>query len=318
MRAGDRGGSSPRRFFPPLQRLAVVVLLILGAWSPGAAAPSPGVIPDVAVFLAQSRCANGDLEVEATGCSGARPQRAADPMLTRRRDWPAPAGYQSEDSFQADDGAYFETTFAYPPFGPFNARHGDGGEIYIIDGAGVRIAATEDGGRMNVMQGFYGARCGGTGWILFRNDAPTGRWAEAVARLSDQPLGARCQAKNAAYTRYRLEIVALPFILRGVRKTLSLPTVISEHYNAGTLAQATGLERTFMVKGVGRAVWESWSRKPSSLKDLAQRCPGTAWSTPPTPGWYLNDCRYATNLVPADGSLTGDGYGWPVSGLTWP
>jgi hypothetical protein len=275
-------------------------------------------IPDLAVFLAQSRCANGDLEVEATGCSGARPQRAADPMLTRRRDWPAPAGYQSEDSFEADNGAYFETTFAYPPFGRFIPQNGDGGEIYVVEGGTVRIAATQDGGRMGVIQGFSGARCGGTGWILFRDDAPTGRWAEAVARLSDRPLGAPCEATDAAYTRYRLEVVALPFIVRGARQTLRLPAVISEHFNAATVARASALERTFMVKGVGRAVWESWSRRPPALNDLAERCPGTAWSKPPTPGWFLNDCRYATNLVRADGALTGDGFGWPVRGLTWP
>jgi hypothetical protein len=87
--------------------------------------------------------------------------------------------------------------------------------------------------------------------------------------------------------------------------------VISEHYDRATIATSTAMERSLFAEGVGRAVWEAWSTKAQPTAQLDVRCPGTAWSTPPAPGWRLVDCRYATNLVPADGSMTGANFGWP-------
>jgi len=278
----------------------------------------PVTIADMAPFLVQMRCADGALAVIKPACPGAALQRARDPMLFRRHDWPAPDGFQITDSFVSDDGAYFEALFAFPPFGPFVAAHGDGGDISVIEGPTARASATEDGGQMGVIQGFYGAGCGGTGWILFRNDAPTGRWAELVAHLKGEPIGSACSAKSNAYTRYRLEQVELPFIIDGARTTLTLPTIISEHYNAATLARASALERTYLAKGVGRVIWEAWSKHPATATNLAERCPGAAWSVAPAPGWYLNDCRTATNVVAADGSMSGDAYGWPGPGFAPP
>jgi len=182
----------------------------------------------------------------------------------------------------------------------------------------VRIAATEDGGQMGVVQGFFGAGCGGTGWILFRADAPSGKWAQTVARLKGRPVGSACAASSSALTRYRMEDIALPFIIDGAPRTVTLPTIISEHFNAATLERSSALERTFIARGVGRAIWEAWSKRPPTLGDLAQRCPGTAWSLPPGRGWFLVDCRYATNLVTADGVMSGDRYGWPPKDVTLP
>ena len=230
----------------------------------------------------------------------------------------APDGYQTVDSFESDDGSYFESIFSFAPFDRFVATNGDGGEIYVTDGSTVRIAVTEDGGQLGVVQGFYGAACGGTGWVLFRNDAPTGRWAEIVARLKGEPVGHPCLAKSLAYTRYRLEPVPIPFIIEGRPTILTLPTIISEHFNAANVARASAMERTFMAKGGGRVIWESWTKRPPSVRDLSNRCPGTAWSVAPAPGWYLGDCRYSTNLVSADGRLTGDLYGWPGPGVVFP
>jgi hypothetical protein len=275
-------------------------------------------VADVASFLVQTRCADGSLEVGRPGCKGAAPQRASEPMRMRRHDWPAPKGYQIVDSFVADDGRTFVSTFSFAPFGPFSAQNGDGGEIYVVDGDTVRIAATEDGGKMGVVQGFFGASCGGTGWILFRADAPTGRWAETVARLTDRPIGSVCSASGSAFTRYRLETIGLPFVIDGRLTSITGPTIVSEHFNAATLERSSAMERTFMVKGVGRAIWEAWSKRPPVIGDLATRCPGTAWSQPPASGWRLNDCRYATNLEAADGTMSGDRYGWPSAGLTPP
>ncbi len=300
-----------------------LILLCVTAAGPSCAgppdpAPGPRTIPDVTAFLDSSRCPDGALAVVETTCVGAAPQRARDPMLMRRHDWPAPDGYQVSDAFEADDGSYFVTTFAYPPFAAFDASHGDGGEIYVTDGVTVRIAATEDGSQMDVVQGFYGAACGGTGWVMFRNDAPTGRWADLVARLKSQTIVSSCKASRSAYTRYRLETVTLPFIINGVRTDLALPTVISERFNAGDIDSARAMERSFMAKGVGRVIWEAWTRRPPAGGDLDIRCPGTTWSTPPGPGWRLSDCRTSTQITTADGSLTGDKYGWPPAGLVLP
>jgi len=299
---------------------AAVCLLAIGLalGSAGAAFAAPMGRAEMAAFLAQTRCADGALEAAEPGCAGARPQRASEPMLMRRHDWPAPDGYQIVDSYVADDGAAFISSFSFAPYGAFTARNGDGGEVYVIDGDTVRIAATEDGGQMGVMQGFFGAGCGGTGWVLFRADAPTGRWSEGVAHLKGRPVGSACAASGSAFTRYRLEQVAMPFIVGGRRADLTFPTIISEHFNAATLERSSALERTFMVRGVGRAIWEAWSKHPATVADLPQRCPGTAWSTPPAPGWFLVDCRYATNLVRADAAMSGDSYGWPPKGLVLP
>jgi len=297
---------------------SVCLMLAFQAISLTRAAAAPMTQAEMAAFLAQSRCADGALEAAEPGCVGARPQRASDPMRMRRHDWPAPDGYQIVDSYVADDSASFVSAFSFAPFGSFAARNGDGGEVYVIDGDTVRIAATEDGGQMGVVQGFFGAGCGGTGWVLFRADARAGRWAEEVARLKGRPVGSACAASSSAFTRYRLAQVSLPFTVGGRRTDITLPTIISEHFNAATLARSSALERTFMARGVGRAIWEAWSKHPATIGDLARRCPGTAWSTPPAPGWFLTDCRYATNLVPADGAMSGDRYGWPQKRLPLP
>jgi len=275
-----------------------------------AATPALGpiTIDDPAAFLAQLRCPDGRLEVAEPRCANAAPQTAADPMRMRRRDWPPPEGYIAQDAILGPGGP--ETIWANPPFGRAVTARGDGGEIYAVEGGTVRVVATQDGGKP-YLQGFYGAHCGGTGWIVFRADAPTGRWASLVAHLSGERVPSMCFAWSAAFTRYRLEQVAAPWVVGGVRRDIVRPTIISEHYDRASIEAATAMERSLFAKGVGRIVWESWSRRAAPSVDLAARCPGAAWSTPPGPGWRLVDCRYATNLVTADGSMTGAAFGWP-------
>jgi hypothetical protein len=94
------------------------------------------------------------------------PLHQADRLTYRRQDF---GGFQDEDAFLLPDGSAI-LTWSYPPFGPFDARNGDGGERYIIDGHTVRIDSTQDGGTPGV-QYFTGAVCGGTGWVAFRDDA---------------------------------------------------------------------------------------------------------------------------------------------------
>ena len=268
----------------------------------------PVSVPDPLAFLIQLRCPDGALELAEPDCPGAAPQRAADPMRMRRHDWPAPAGYAAQDAMLGADGP--ETLWSFAPFGPFVAARGDGGEVYVVDGRTVRIALTQDGGKPYV-QAFHGRRCGGTGWVAFRDDAPTGRWASLVAHLSDEPVASLCMAFSSALTRYRLETVAAPWIVAGERRTIAKPTVIAEHYDRATLAASRNMERSFFAKGVGRIIWEAWTMGKPTGNGLAARCPLTAWSAAPAVGWVLSDCRYATNLVADDGAMSGERFGWP-------
>ena len=267
-------------------------------------------VPDPTMYLVQLRCPDGRLAVAEPNCAGAAPQRASDPMTMRRRDWPAPDGYVAQDAILGADGP--ETLWSFSPSGPFVAAHGDGGEVYVVDGQTVRIALTQDGGKP-YLQGFYGAHCGGTGWVAFRADAPTGHWDSLVAHLSDIRVPSLCFAFSSAFTRYRLESVAAPWIIDGAVRSITLPTVIAEHYDRATLAGAHNMERSFFAKGVGRIIWEAWTTGKPTGQGLAARCPGTAWSTPPAAGWVLSDCRYATNLVAAGGRMRGATFGWPIA-----
>lgn len=290
-------------------RLLHAVLAGLGLLGPalvgGGAAPV--TITDPLAFLVQGRCPDGLLQVAEPACP-ARAQLATDPMRMRRHDWPPPKGYMAQDAVVGPDGP--ETLWDFIPLGVFQPAAGDGGEVYAVEGDLVRIALTQDGGKP-YLQGFYGKGCGGSGWIAFRTDAPTGRWAGVVARLGDAPVPGACKASSRAFTRYRLEAVAAPWIIHGRRVELTLPTVISEHYNSGSIARASRMERSFFARGAGRIIWEAWTTGAVTSPDLQVRCPGSNWSAPPGPGWRLSDCRYATNLVIEDPVMTATTFGWP-------
>jgi len=289
-----------KRFFPLL--LCAGFLFIPGA---AAAIFEPGA------YLVQSVCPDGTF-AGLNHCHGAVPQSARMPMLWRRRDWPAPEGYQIEDSFAGAAGAP-ETIWSYPPFGPFNVRNGDGGEVYAASRNGtIIITETQDGGRPGMLQHFVGPRCGGTGWLVAKGAPPTGRWASAVATLSVSGDPNTCPPLDKAFTRWRLETVSIPFIVSGAARTIAVSTLISEHYDGASLATAQHLERAFYGKGWGRLIWEAWGLTPATV-DLKERCPGTIWSRPPLPGWQLEDCRFSTNIVAAKPVLTGAAFGWPAT-----
>jgi hypothetical protein len=325
----DRGDTGVPLMFGSLLKWACLVIPLIacasGIGQVVASARVPPVsratIPDVSVFLAQTVCLDRTgkvvgLAYPGATCTATRTQRASDPMFQRRHDWPAPTGFQIEDSVARGDGHDVVSTWSYPPFGPFVAANGDGGEVFVSDGTTVRIAVTQDGGKPG-LQYFVGRACGGTGWIVFRNDVPTGKWADLVAALGDSPDPDVCKDNSRSYTRYRLEHVRIPFIINGVRQDPIIPTIISEHYTGRSLATATALERFFLGQGWGQLIWEAWGPGAPAI-DLSARCPGTAWSVPPVSGWQLHDCRYATNIVPADGSLSVTGFGWPPPDTSLP
>jgi hypothetical protein len=261
-------------------------------------------------YLVQSLCPDGSF-AELKQCTGAAAQQADRPMLWQRRDWPAPNGYQIEASFIGVSGAP-EIIWSYAPFGSFVARNGDGGEVYDIgrDGS-ITIAQTQDGGRPGVLQHFVGPHCSGTGWLVAKANPSSGTWTSAVATLSVSQDPSACPPLDRAFTRWRLENISIPFIVSGKTRSITVPSLISEHYDGASIAGAQHMERTFFGKGWGRLVWEAWGLAPPTV-DLVPRCPGTAWSTPPAPGWQLEDCRYSTNIVAAKTGMTGAKFGWPA------
>lgn len=242
-----------------------------------------------------------------------------------RFDWgatPPQPGFVMQAGFALDTPGMFADIWSWGGapgvnFGPVSQYPGNGGEVYVVSGHMVRISVTQDGGKKDsagkpYLQGFYGAHCGGTGWIAFRDDAPTGSWKTVTASLKGLPVPSTCAASSKALTRYRLEDVQIPFgpSEAGTPILETLPCIISDHFNTGSLSTASALERSIWCKGVGRAVWEAWSTKAPPV-DPSPRCPGS--NAPAVPaGWKLADCHYATRLVAApDPAMTGDAFGWP-------
>lgn len=242
----------------------------------------PGPTIDLMPYLVQSRTPNGDVS---------QPLRASDPLTYRRLD---SGNYQITDSFLAPDSTAI-TALTFIPFSLFNATRGDGGDQYVVEGDTARAAATQDGGTPGV-QYFVGKACGGEGWVLFKSDADAS-WKSLVAHLSDSPNPTACPPLGAAYTRYIRQPVTYPNL--GV-----IDSLVTEHYDRDTIANSRAAERMFFGYGWGRLVWQAWGPTPSVV-DLSTRCPDFGWNTPPVDGWYLEDCREAVNIIPADATLTG-------------
>ena len=262
---------------------AYAVLILPFAWLLGCTEPNavrpppPGPVPATTVTIANPMAflVSGDT----------------------RHDWPLPAGYVELTSERVS-ATLARQHWDFAPFGTYEPERGDGFQIAEIGADGwVRFMSTLDGGTPWV-QYFVGQRCGGTGWLVFGLDAPTGSWREAVARLNIAQDPETCPPSlNDALTRYRLEPVAFPFAVAGQTSTRTIATVISEHYDQRTIGKAGALERSYLGQGYGLLRWEAWGRTPPSIPALAERCGPLAYSDPPTAGWHLRDCRTYTNVV---------------------
>jgi len=220
-----------------------------------------------------------------------------DVLTERRRDWPLPLGWEASDSVLMDDGAALQT-FSFAPFGPFNLANGDGGQILKVGRDGfVRATQTRDGGKP-YMQYFVGEGSGGTGWIFFGIDAPTGKWRELIATLSGERWAGARPILSRAFTRYRLELIRFDFHPAGVRW---LNTIVSEHYDGEAIAGSSAMERSYFARGFGLVRWEAWGRTEAApVSDLAERYQHVAFSDPPATGWFLDDVRTYTNVVPCE------------------
>lgn len=239
-------------------------------------------------------------------------QTTAETAQYRKHDLPAPAGYQIGDCTLNSDGS-MPCEFSYPPFGPFVAADGDGGDLHVTDPDGTtRVSQTQDGGKMGVLQHFTGPECGADGWVSFKDDPPTGSWASTVARLNDRPTATCPEKLNKAFTRWRLENILWTFYEGTGPRTVILPTIISEHYGRDTIAGSRAMERFYYAKNAGRVRWSSWTKAAPRGYEIAVRCPAVAYDVAPdNSGWNLSDCRTWTAIEPAAAGWTGAMYGWP-------
>jgi hypothetical protein len=304
-------------------RRAAILCLALGACGGGggdnevmAPQPQPVTPPaasfDLTAYLAPWACADGKLELVAS-CADARAIQPADPRRMELRDLPGsnsgPEGYQVGGGWALGNGR-FVSIYSYSPWGPRTPPH-DGGEVYAVEGDRARAVATQDGGKP-YLQVFQGPECGGEGWALFWADAKEGAWTERVARLSIGQVGEACKPLGQALTRYRIEDVKVTVLVDGVPTDRTIRTVISQHFDHATVAQSEAMEEFYLGFHVGRYRWSSYTLGPPAGADLGMRCPARPFSG--APGFRLNDCRDNTNLRTADGTMSGDRYGWPPQG----
>jgi hypothetical protein len=280
--------------------------------APATAAPASGstAIISPVDFVVQHVCNSaGDF----LNCAGAlHPQTTAETARYRKHDLPASTGYQIGDCTLNADGS-MPCQFSYAPFGRFTAANGDGGDLYVTDPDGTtRVKETQDGGKMGMLQHFTGPECGADGWVSFTDHPPTGSWASMVARLNDTPTAICPERLNQAFTRWRLENIQWTFYERALPQTVTLPTIVSEHYGAATIAGAKSMERFFYAKGAGRVRWSAWAKAAPAGSQLSARCPPVAYDVAPDDnGWSLSDCRTWTAIEPAAPGWAAAMYGWP-------
>lgn len=243
----------------------------------------PRTIADPLAYIVQAR-ADGSL------------MTVHDTLTERRHDWPLPVGWEASESVLMDDGKVYQS------FDFLRAEHdpGDGGQILEVGADGfIRGIATRDGGTP-YMQYFVGRANSGTGWIFFGIDAPTGRWRELVATLAKSNWSDAKPPLSKAFTRYRLEMIAFPFAIKGTRASVRLPAVISEHYDGETVANSQAMERSYFAYGYGLVRWEAWTRNhvdAATAEALHSRYHHVDYSEQPAPGWFLADVRTYTNVV---------------------
>lgn len=244
----------------------LAALLVVAAC--GSDEPKPRSAFPVAEYLAQSISPDGN---------PATPLRAGDAMTWRRFDI---GRYQGMTSFLMGDGAI--TAWSFAPYGAFEPAaeagcpmvpcRGDGGEQVIIAGDRAQIVATQDGGRGGV-QHFA------VPWPIVDGSAP----ACGAGWLQATPWDRLCRTT-----------ITLPAAGLG-SSAIVAAAFVSEH------GDANAVERRVQARGWGLLWWAAFDRiRPPA--DPA-RCPDLGWNATPA-GMRLTDCRLATQLEAADGSLS--------------
>ena len=230
------------------------------------------------------------------------PVSAATVLPYRKRDWPGAGDGMEQDAGQLPSGAVVNA-FSTAPFGTLRLPD-DGGDIYAMLASGVVAALkTKDGG---VPADIY--FCGDY-WVLWGADVgPT--WHSTVTNIYQAP-SASCRPVSRtapAYTRYIENTIDVPF--RGLQQGMRpLDTIVHEHYDGPTIAEAQNLERMYFGRSIiGRYRWEYWVPNGTPRRQLV--CPPLAYSAPPASGWVMVDCRMWTNLVPNTTHFSLATYGW--------
>lgn len=213
-------------------------------------------------------------------------------LVNRRHDWPLPVGYEICDCVRIDPRTVLQT-FVMAPFDVWDYADGDGGQVAQVGDDGyVRFLRTRDGGKPYVQ--FFN---GETGWIVFGIDAPWDSWREVIARLCiGRSPGEVAPVQDLALTRYRMTVIEVPFAINGEQTNRTVTCIVSEHYDAKTIAEAQHLERSWFAAGYGLLRWEAWDRTAPTV-DLTERYFPIPFSVPPGAGWQLEDVRTFTNIV---------------------
>ena len=265
-------------------------------------------------------------------CLDQRDLRPGEPLPYHKDDQPAPDerarlpdGYQRHDSFPvvtAGLGDVVEDSFDFGAgegrrFGVFDAGS-DGGDIVVLSPDAAAIAATRDASGF----GLWVGECAGQvsaaslthAWLIARFDPrrPAPLAGDTIARLNGvvAARGADCPARfNAAFTRWRVA----PFRYRaapGQGSSITLPTLISEHYGGADPATADHVERFYFTRELGGTRWERWQNAAGdALFSTTWIARQAAWfaatgrcSPAPMPRggarMLMIDCREWTNIVP--------------------
>jgi len=264
------------------------------------ALPAAAQITDPARWLVQGHCIDGSAPHH---CRSPAPQKITDPIFYSRHDWPPPAGYSFSHSTIGSDSDLVQN-FRF-------ADGGFGGQALYIRGGTVIAYKTQDAGKTNTYY-FTGPSCGGTGWIMFDVDVAK-VWGERLATLgrSDDP--ASCGTNYPAWTRTRRDDIAFPFTENGEPLSMTIDTIVSEHYDDRDPIAARLMERFYYGYDWGWLRWERWEKTGVPPSDLPQRCPEVPLRGYPSgggDGWRMIDCRMWTNILPEDGERTSQ-IGWP-------
>ncbi len=263
---------------------------------PATASLPPIPLADFSRFLVERVLDDGSPALVA---GAGRKRTVYDTLTWARSDYGRPGGYEryvaAEDSLR---GRWVGAWSFYPWTG-FNPALGDGGQTIQENGNILIISETQDGGRPDIQQ-FTGVQPGGlspkgTGWLICDDMPPSGSWRYYVARLNINgalPL-------NPAWTRWRMEMLTIPFMVNGSRLDIVRPALITEHFNGATVADAVSLEQSIFLDGFGEVWWAAYGTG-APIGDFAGRTPfGLPWSGPPErPDFVLEDARLWTQIEP--------------------
>ena len=328
-------------------KLTVMLAVITAFFAAGLSESRAEEVETLSTYLVQSVCLDTGNNITRrlpfdADCGASRPMTEDDPVLWRKHDWGGSegptTGWQISDavSAQRDGMAFVDQTFDFGAPATDNSGRpdafrrfdgNDGGDAIVASGDTASVFLTQDGGTPG-LQWFVGENCERPGrdryisWVLFKTDVGPD-WHSLVAALRDRPNDICPRKFSQAFTRYKRVTDTYP--VRRIdpngsetRRMVTLPTILSEHYDRPTIDASGSMERFYYAARLGKVRWEAWSAdagKSAQAATLARsgRCPPLADSAPPGSGWMMVDCRMWTNIV-----IEPDASVWHVRDFNWP